>query len=103
MFCNNCGKEINNETAVCPHCGAMTTRGNMLPKTQQTNNLAIIGFILSFFVALAGLICSVIAYKRSKELNGTGNYFAIAGICISILPIALLGLSFMIFLLSSLF
>ena len=36
---------------------------------KQSNTIAIIGFILSFFIAIAGLICSIIGLVKSKELN----------------------------------
>lgn len=48
----------------------------------QTNTLAIVGFILSFFVAIAGLIVSIIGLKKSKEIN-SGKGLSIAGIVIS--------------------
>lgn len=50
--------------------------------------MALIGFILSFFIAIAGLICSIIGYKRAKEegLDG-GKGMALAGIIISAIEI----------------
>lgn len=49
----------------------------------SNNNLAIIGFVLSLLVPLAGLIVSIIGLKKSKEMHDNGRGFAIAGIIIS--------------------
>ena len=55
----------------------------------QQNNLAIVGFILAFFVNIAGLIVSIFALKKSKQLNGHHRGLAIAGIIISSVSILL--------------
>lgn len=96
MICSNCGKDIDVEKVICPHCGVTTKLFNSVynyhynriinttPLEKQTNVLAIVGFILSFFVSIAGLVCSVIGYNKSDELNGSGKAFSIAGMLISI-------------------
>ena len=53
MFCNNCGKEIDDNAVVCPHCGvAVNTKsynGQSQFQPQADNNtIAIVGFV--FFV-----------------------------------------------------
>lgn len=54
------------------------------PKT-----LAIVGFVLSFFISLAGLIVSAIALKKYNETGYTdGKGFATAGLVISIICLA---------------
>ena len=55
----------------------------------QSNGMATAGFILSFFTGALGLIFSIIGFKRSKELNGSGRDLAIAGIIISCISIAI--------------
>lgn len=52
-------------------------------ESNSNNGLAITGFILSFFIPIAGLIVSIMGLKKSKELNNNGKGFAIAGIIIS--------------------
>ena len=47
--------------------------------------MAIIGFVLSFFFALLGLIFSIIGLKKAKQLGGSGQGLAVAGLIISIL------------------
>ena len=53
---------------------------------KNSNVIAIVGFILSFFIGIAGLICSIIGLVKSKELKD-GKGFSIAGIIISSLRI----------------
>lgn len=53
-------------------------------KNEGTNSLAVVGFILSFFFALAGLICSIIGLRQCKQYkDNNGRGLAIAGIVIS--------------------
>ena len=92
MYCKNCGKEFDNDAAVCPHCGAAVDKHELEPAPTR-NKLAVVGFVLSFFVALAGLICSCIALKQCRETKQDGRGLAIAGIIISAIVI---GISFII-------
>ncbi len=94
MFCRNCGKEIDDKAVVCPHCGVAT--GVPLPSEathSEMNTLAIVGFILSFFVAIAGLVCSILGKKKANELGGNGKGLATAGIVISIVSMAVAAVS----------
>lgn len=63
--------------------------GGGYPAPQRYNGVAVAGFILSFFIALAGLICSIIGLKQTKERGEKGRGLAIAGIIISALSIVL--------------
>lgn len=89
MFCKNCGKEIDDSALVCPNCGVATE--NMMKNNNnssvpaQKNTLAIVGFVLSFFTSIIGLIISIVGLVNAKkpEYNGDGKGFAIAGIIIS--------------------
>ena len=81
MFCRNCGKEIDDKASFCIHCGVAVDSRR---EESQTNVLAIVGFVLSFFVAIAGLICSIIGYKNAPDFGGKGKSLALAGIIISI-------------------
>lgn len=53
---------------------------------KRTNTISIVGFILSFFIGIIGLILSIIGLKKSKEYN-SGKGLSIAGIIISTLNI----------------
>lgn len=91
MFCKNCGNEVDNNAVVCPHCGVQLKQPEAeKPATSgEMCTLAIVGFILSFFISIAGLICSIIGYKKCKNENLKGSGFAIAGIIISALSMVL--------------
>lgn len=88
MFCKNCGKEVSDSAVVCPYCGVQLQK--MEGKNDQTCTLAIVGFVLSFFVSIAGLICSIIARKKCREENLEGGGLALAGIIISAVSMAVL-------------
>ena len=104
MYCKVCGHEVNDNAVICPNCGVATD--NYLKTTAapaQKNTLALVGFILSFFVTIAGLIISIIAYKNAKkpEYNGDGKSFALAGIIISAVSMGIsliVGIAYSIFL-----
>ena len=102
MFCKNCGKQIDDNSVVCPYCGAETKSQATAhqpqyqqPQYQQpyqqqysekrSNSYAIAGFVLAFFFALLGLIFSIIGLRKVDECGGSGKGLAIAGIVLSIL------------------
>ncbi len=91
MYCKNCGKEIDDKAAICVYCGVPTSAYVRLDGQadipEQNNVMAIVGFVLSFFVAVAGLICSIIGYRNVPKYGGKGRGFALAGIIISIVSI----------------
>ncbi len=98
MFCSHCGKEINDNAVICPHCGVatdnlkrQTTAATPAPASAESNTLAIVGFVLSFIIAIAGLICSIMGYKKAQEpgMNGNGKGLALAGIIISAISMGL--------------
>ncbi|HIX08934.1 MAG TPA: zinc ribbon domain-containing protein [Firmicutes bacterium] len=88
MYCKNCGKEIDDKAIICPNCGVATGFCEA-PSQNQTNILAIVGFVLAFFFPLAGLICSIIGKNKVAEYNGNGKNLATAGIAVSIAMLAL--------------
>ena len=59
------------------------------PNNQKCNGLAIAGFICSFFVAVIGLILSIIGLNQIKKQGGKGKGLATAGIVISIISMVL--------------
>ena len=107
MFCKYCGAKLDESARFCPNCGSAAEPVAQQPYTapystqqpysaqppyaapaQQTNTMAIVGFILSFFVSLAGLICSIFGYRNAPQYGGNGRSLAIAGIVISAVSIA---------------
>ena len=96
MFCSNCGNEISENAVICPKCGVATKNfgaanaANNAAQPKKDNTLAIVGFILSFFIPIAGLICSIIGYKRSKNEGLEGKNLALAGIIISAVSLGII-------------
>lgn len=102
MYCKHCGHEINDNAVICPNCGVATDNYLKTSAPAQKNIMALIGFILSFFATVAGLIVSIIAYKNAQkpEYNGDGKNMALAGIIISVVSI---GISLIVGILVSIF
>lgn len=91
MYCKNCGSNIDDRAVICPQCGTETGVGfsTAKPQTEEKYNvMSIIGFVLSFFISIAGLVCSIIARKQCRETGEKGMGFATAGMVISIVSIA---------------
>ena len=97
MFCNHCGKQVDNDTVFCPYCGGRVGDAPVQkqapqyapppqpaqPAPPQENTIAIVGFIFSFFGGLIGLICSIIGYNNAKK-GAPHKSLALAGIIISV-------------------
>ena len=89
-YCAHCGAEIDNEAVICIKCGR--TVDGALSHSSPSDNwnvLAIVGFALSFFSTIVGLILSIIGYKQAKASGEKGKELALAGIIISSVSIAL--------------
>lgn len=112
MFCRYCGKRIDENLKYCPFCGAaqasepaaaadpFDTPPPTKPaanKTEDGNTLAIAGFILAFFVPIAGIICSWMGYKRSRDEGLPYGGLAKAGLIVSIVSVALSVLAVVIY------
>lgn len=54
---------------------------------KNTNIMAILGLIFSFFISIIGLIFSIIALNQIKETHEEGKGLAVAGIVISIVKL----------------
>lgn len=112
MYCTRCGTEVDDGANFCPKCGApiaemhtrqdsrqsressrqggddQAERGGQSVDTENTNVYAIVGFVLSFFFAVIGLVLGIMGYKKSKLLMDSGKGFSIAAIVISLTSIA---------------
>lgn len=110
MFCKKCGSNLDDAEKFCPYCGTPTDNARPdddlygrqpaqppyppyssnspyqpYPQGQpaSSNAIAIVGFVLSFFFALPGLICSIIGYRNALRSDGNKKGLALAGIIIS--------------------
>ena len=107
MFCSYCGSKLDDGAVVCPNCGAKTGANPQTttpstttpppvataqpvyePPKDKSNTIAIVGFIMSFFVPIAGLICSIIGFNKAKKEGLDHQGLALAGIILSALSLA---------------
>lgn len=78
-YCIRCGRQILDHAVVCHHCGCAQNTQNR----DDTNGMAIAGFVCSFFMPLLGLIFGGIGLKKANE-TGKGKGFSVAAIIISL-------------------
>lgn len=62
---------------------------NNTQKVQVSNTMALVGFVMSFFNSLIGLIFSIIGMNQIKKTGEPGKGFALAGIIISAVSLVL--------------
>ncbi len=106
MFCRYCGKRLDENLKYCPFCGAEQTKETTsadvfdtpvqqnqnqpaTKKSEDGNTLAIAGFILAFFMPIAGIICSWLGLKKANEEGLPYGGLAKAGLIVSIVSIVL--------------
>lgn len=106
MFCQKCGKEIQDGAPFCPWCGAHTNAAQasgaassfnyytnqVKTEARRYNVWAIVGFVLSLVplifplgmfslvVGTSAFVISIFATKQIKATEEKGNVFAILGI-----------------------
>jgi len=88
MFCNNCGKEIDEKAFVCPECGVKTNSASSKSGGEPIGALGII----CFFFPIIGLILYLV-WKDSqpKKASGAGKA-ALWGVVLTFLFLVLGGL-----------
>lgn len=79
MFCKNCGKMIDNNAYVCPHCGVKVTVDE--PKQETTNVFAGLSY-LGILIPLLGWIFGGIGLSKAQK-TGTGAGLSIGGLIVS--------------------
>lgn len=95
-FCPNCAEPVQDGQLYCGKCGTQIESSEIKPQNryyappqQMSCGMAVAGFVCSFFLALLGLIFSIIGLSQINKYNGflTGKGLAIAGIVISAITI----------------
>lgn len=117
MFCKYCGSAVDENATFCPKCGKNLresapppsapynnqpynqnnygnqpgyNQNNQYPRpATKENPLALVGFIFSFFIALVGLICSILGYRKAVNEGAEYKNLALAGIIISAVSMAI--------------
>jgi len=83
MYCNNCGKEIENGTAFCPNCGnAIANEQQQQPITEDngkkilTKGILAVAFTCSFWLSFLGIIFGAQGKAAAKKFEKqTGKLF----------------------------
>ena len=75
MYCNNCGKEVNDKAVVCINCGCAIESAKNSSAAQATNDNGGIGWwLLGFLIPLVGLIVYLVfAESRPKTAKKAGS------------------------------
>ncbi|MBO5328061.1 MAG: hypothetical protein J6B04_02675 [Clostridia bacterium] len=93
MFCKVCGKEINENAVVCPHCGCGVAQAQ-----KSTSVAAVVGFIMSLvslfisfycIIPVLGVVFSGIGMSATSYGKKKGRGIAVAGLVISIISLVL--------------
>ena len=101
MFCNKCGKEVNDDVVFCPNCGSKLINDTVIKKNSGESE-AITGFVLGivslvFWVTIIVPILGI--YFSSKGKNSPKASYAKAGKILSILSLIIPVLAVIIYLL----
>ncbi len=89
-YCSNCGKEINEEAAICLNCGCYTQHKTPISEDDAPS----IGFaFLGFFFPIVGLILYLVwrptSPLKAKSVGKGALIGGIAEVCLYILLIVL--------------
>lgn len=113
MYCQNCGTQLSDGTAVCHHCGSPPLRAIQMPPTNIADDPAMrvllpVGRSLWAIAAgYAGLlaptvilapvalilgICAIVDLKRHPEKHGMGRaiFALVMGVLSILVPVALI-------------
>ena len=94
MFCKTCGKEVNDNAVICPHCGCETCDKEKKENENKINAMCLVGFIVSLasiFIALygatavVGFIFSMVGVYQTNHTKEKFREMGIAGIVVSII------------------
>ena len=100
MFCKTCGKEVNDNAVICPHCGCALKNESVYAEVKndvkKINVMCLVGFILSMasllislygVVAIAGLVLSIVGVGQTNRTGERLKGLGIAGIIVSIVSL----------------
>lgn len=86
MFCRNCGKEIDDQAAVCVHCGVLVqdvNQQNVRNSADYNQSKTGMGVLFALILGLIGLLIGIVIYPTGTEarktfIKGWGITFAIS-------------------------
>lgn len=73
MFCQHCGKEVDNEAVVCVHCGKMLKEIKQETPVNKDHNepKTGMGVLMALFLGLIGLIIGLAIYPSNTIARKT--------------------------------
>lgn len=80
MYCSNCGKEIDPNAVVCPHCGVPTKNAN-----NEVDNGGFLWGVLGCCVPIVGLILFLVWKDNKPKTSKAAGIGALVGVGIIIL------------------
>lgn len=93
MFCMNCGKEIDDDVAYCPHCGKATKEtpleaGRAKEESKEYAISSMVLGLMSLILPFLNLPCAILAIVLSKKSKNSyaqaGNAMGIIGLILAI-------------------
>ncbi len=84
MFCQNCGKEIDDNAVVCVHCGvAVNKQANPMDNPEYQTAKTGMGILLALLLGVIGLVIGILlyptgTYARSSFIKAWGITFGIS-------------------------
>ena len=80
-FCTKCGKEIRDESVICPHCGcAVASERNTVVGDAPSPGFAVLGF----FIPLVELILYLVNKDSAPLKAKSAGKGALIGFCVSV-------------------
>lgn len=85
MYCQKCGKEIDDDAVVCAHCGCLVNQAQPLAKASKQDKANIGLGIVSFIVPVFGWIYGGIRYSEHPKSSKTYITCGIVGFVLNLL------------------
>ena len=87
MFCEKCGKEVNNEAVVCVHCGCSLKSTGDNTESSNVNNEPLDGVVkvVSFCFPIVGGVLYFVHQNKAPQKSKDACHMALWGIGVSIL------------------
>ncbi len=80
MYCNNCGKEIDDNAIVCIHCGVSTKVNLTGAPVQEDGELGCLLSVACFFAPVVGLILYIVWKSTMPHKAKEAGKWALIGL-----------------------
>lgn len=84
MFCHHCGKEIDDQAAVCIHCGRATENSNLKKENKKMRDVSVFCRYCGKEIDNQAVVCIHCGratensnYKKEKKYNAVLDFFMI--------------------------